>query len=371
MASNLGRVFLRHVSNTSFPPTTLTRITPAPTTAITNSRRSRGFQDYPNSPRVLITGSLGQLGIGLAKLMRERYGRENVIMSDINKPSRHVLENGPFLFADVLDQRGLREIVVNYEIDWLIHFSALLSAVGEQNVPLAMQVNIEGVHNVLEIAKNFKLKLFIPSTIGAFGPDSPRNPTPDLTIQRPRTIYGVSKVHAELMGEYYHHRFGLDFRSLRYPGVISADTMPGGGTTDYSLMIFHDALTSKLHNCYLRPDTRLPMMYVDDTLRATVDFMEARPDQLTMRTYNVTAMSFTPEELANEVKKYVPELEVIYKPDHRQAIADQWPMVFDDTNARSDWGWQHRFDLPLMCETMVRSLLPKYSEAEITEFVKE
>lgn len=304
--------------------------------------------------------------------MRERYGRENVIMSDINKPSREVLENGPFLFADVLDFRGLRELVVNYEVDCLVHFSALLSAVGEQNVPLAMQVNIQGVHHVLEVAKMFGLKLFIPSTIGAFGPDSPRNPTPDMTIQRPRTIYGVTKVHAELMGEYYNHRFALDFRSLRYPGVISADTMPGGGTTDYALMIFHDALTTKRHVCFLKPETRLPMMYVDDTLRATVEFLEAPADKLSMRTYNVSAMSFTPEELAAEVKKYVPDLEVVYKPDHRQAIADQWPQVFDDSRARSEWGWNHRYDLATMCETMFQHLLPKYSQATAqSEVVKE
>lgn len=304
--------------------------------------------------------------------MRERFGRENVIMSDINKPSRSVLENGPFLFADVLDFRGLREMVVNYEVDWLVHFSALLSAIGEQNVPLAMQVNIQGVHNVLEVAKMFRLKLFIPSTIGAFGPDSPRNPTPDITIQRPRTIYGVSKVHAELMGEYYQHRFGLDFRSLRYPGVISADTMPGGGTTDYALMIFHDALTTKQHVCFLKPDTRLPMMYLDDTLRATMEYLEAPAEQLSMRTYNVSAMSFTPEELAAEVKKYVPDLEVIYQPDHRQAIADQWPQVFDDSRARADWGWSHRYDLATMCETMFQHLLPKYSNhTVVSEAIKK
>ncbi|KAK7101134.1 L-threonine 3-dehydrogenase, mitochondrial-like [Littorina saxatilis] len=361
MASGLSMTFFRRLSNVSLPPTTLTRMTPAG--AKITCSRSRGYQDFPDAPRVLITGSLGQLGIGLAKVMRERYGRENVIMSDINKPARHILENGPFLFADVLDLRGLRELVVNYEIDCLVHFSALLSAIGEQNIPLAMQVNIEGVHNVLEVAKQFGLKLFIPSTIGAFGPDSPRNPTPDVTIQRPRTIYGVSKVHAELMGEYYHHRFGLDFRSLRYPGVISADTMPGGGTTDYAQMIFHDALTTKQHDCYLRPDTRLPMMFIDDVLRATVDFLETGSDKLSMRTYNVTAMSFTPEEIAEEVKKYVPDLEVTYQPDHRQAIADQWPEVFDDCNARQDWGWKHRYDLPTMCETMMNALVPQYNQS--------
>lgn len=371
MASGLSLMFCRRLSNGTFPPTTLSRMIPTSTAASSSSGRPRNYQDFPDNPRILITGALGQLGVGLAQLMRERYGRENVIMSDICRPTRQVLENGPFLFADVLNFDGLKELVVNYEIDWLIHFSALLSAIGEQNVPKAMQINIEGVHNVLEVSNIYGLKLFIPSTIGAFGPDSPRNPTPDLTIQRPRTIYGVSKVHAELMGEYYHHRFGLDFRSLRYPGVISTDSIPGGGTTDYAQHIFHDALTTKQHVCYLRPDTRLPMMFLDDVLRSTVDFMEVPSDQLSMRTYNVTAMSFTPEEIAREIRKYVPDLEVIYQPDHRQAIADQWPEVFDDSNARKDWGWMPRYDLATMCETMMKALLPKYNSSDAVGAIKE
>lgn len=178
----------------------------------------------------LFPGGLGQLGFECAKLLRKKYGRESVILSDIIKPTEKIMENGPYIFADILDFKGLQKIVVNYRIDWLIHFSALLSAIGEQNVPLAVRVNIEGMHNVIELAKQYKLKIFVPSTIGAFGPDSPRNPTPNVTIQRPRTIYGVSKVHAELLGEYYHHKFNLDFRCLRFPGVISSDP-PGGGTT--------------------------------------------------------------------------------------------------------------------------------------------
>ncbi|XP_041356598.1 L-threonine 3-dehydrogenase, mitochondrial-like [Gigantopelta aegis] len=322
------------------------------------------FDDGHCPPRILITGSLGQLGSGLAALLRERYGNENVVMSDIVRAPKHILEQGPFLFADVLNLKGLREIIVNYEIDWLIHFSALLSAVGEQNVPLAMKVNIEGLHNVLEVAKQYRLKLFVPSTIGAFGPESPRNPTPDITIQRPRTIYGVSKVHGELMGEYYFHKYGLDFRSLRFPGVISPDAHPGGGTTDYAVEIFHDALTTGHHRCFLAPDTRLPMMYITDTLQATMDFLEVPSEELSMRTYNVTAMSFTPEELAEEVRKYVPQLEVTYVPDQRQAIADSWPQVLDDEMARREWGWKHQYDLEGMCRIMFERLIPKLKENE-------
>ncbi|XP_051831685.1 L-threonine 3-dehydrogenase, mitochondrial-like [Antechinus flavipes] len=317
-----------------------------------NNFHSVPFSDKEH-PRVLITGGLGQLGVGLAKLLRKQFGKDNVILSDIRKPPDHVYYNGPFIYSDILDYKNLREIVVNNRITWLIHYSALLSAVGEANVPLARAVNITGLHNVLDIAAEHSLRLFVPSTIGAFGPSSPRNPTPDLCIQRPRTMYGVSKVHAELIGEYYHYRYGLDFRCLRYPGIISADSQPGGGTTDYAVQIFHDAIKSGKFQCNLKPSTRLPMMYIDDCLRATLEIMEAPADSLTMRTYNINAMSFTPEELAQEVVKHVPELQVTYNIDTvRQAIADSWPMNFDDSNARKDWGWKHDYDLPELVTTM-------------------
>lgn len=305
-------------------------------------------------PRVLITGGLGQLGMGLANLLRKRFGKDNVILSDIKKPPSHVFCSGPFVFADILDRQNLREVVVNNRVTWLLHYSALLSAVGEANVSLARAVNIAGLHNVLDIAAEHNLRLFVPSTIGAFGPTSPRNRTPDLSIQRPRTIYGVSKVHAELMGEYYCHRYGLDFRCLRYPGVISADSQPGGGTTDYAVQIFHDAVKTGKFECNLRPSTRLPMMYVDDCLRATLEVMEAPAESLSMRTYNVTAMSFTPEVLAQEIAKHMPEFRITYCVDPvRQAIADSWPMSLDDSTARKDWGWKHDFDLPELVTTML------------------
>ncbi|XP_074483952.1 L-threonine 3-dehydrogenase, mitochondrial-like isoform X2 [Sebastes fasciatus] len=211
-------------------------------------------------PKILITGGLGQLGVGLAKLLRRRFGKNNVILSDIRKPPNHVYHNGPFIFSDILDYKNLREIVVNNNISWLVHYSAVLSAVGENNVALAKEVNITGLHNILDIATEHGLRVFVPSTIGAFGPSSPRDPTPELCVQRPRTIYGVSKVHAELMGEYYHHRYGLDFRCLRYPGIISADSQPGGGTTDYAVQIFHAAVKTGCFECNLRSDTRLPMI---------------------------------------------------------------------------------------------------------------
>ncbi|XP_069676786.1 L-threonine 3-dehydrogenase, mitochondrial isoform X3 [Periplaneta americana] len=320
---------------------------------------NNGHHSYdPNGqdpPRILITGSLGQLGVEVARFLRNIYGRDNVIMSDIIKPSKEVFHDGPYIFADILDFKGLQEIVVAHRIDWLIHFSALLSAIGEQNVPLAVRVNIEGIHNVIELAKQYKLKLFIPSTIGAFGPESPRNPTPNVTIQRPKTIYGVSKVHAELMGEYYFHRYGLDFRCLRFPGVISSDP-PGGGTTDYAVAIFHDVLRTGQFECYLRPDTRLPMMYIKDCLRALWEYMVTPSEKLKRRVYNVTAMSFTPEELAAVIAKHVPEIKVTYRPDGRQLIADAWPQVFDDSAAREDWNWQHQYDIDKLVISMIEDV---------------
>ncbi|GFG40950.1 hypothetical protein Cfor_04695 [Coptotermes formosanus] len=266
-----------------------------------------------------------------------------------------ILITGPYIFADILDFKGLQQIVVTHRIDWLIHFSALLSAIGEQNVPLAIRVNIEGVHNVIELAKQYRLKVFIPSTIGSFGPESPRNPTPNVTIQRPKTIYGVSKVHAELLGEYYFHRYGLDFRCLRFPGVISSDP-PGGGTTDYAVAIFHDILRSGKFECYLRPDTRLPMMYIKDCLRALWEYMETPAAKLKRRVYNVTAMSFTPEELVAAIAKHVPEVKVTYRPDSRQLIADTWPQVFDDSAAREDWQWKHKYDIDMLVTAMIRDV---------------
>ncbi|XP_051724957.1 L-threonine 3-dehydrogenase, mitochondrial-like [Ctenopharyngodon idella] len=321
---------------------------------VTSNASFHSVSSGSDHPRVLITGGLGQLGVGLAKLLRMQFGKYNVILSDIRKPPNHVYQSGPFIYSDILDYKNLREIVVNNRITWLIHYSAVLSAVGEANVSLARDVNITGLHNVLDIAVEHGLRLFIPSTIGAFGSSSPRNPTPDLCIQRPRTIYGVSKVHTELMGEYYHHRFGLDFRCLRYPGIISADSQPGGGTTDYAVQIFYDAVKTSKFVCNLRPDTRLPMMFIDDCLRATLEVLEAPAEILSMRTYNISAMSFTPEELVREIRRHLPDLQVTYKIDPvRQAIADSWPMILDDASARSDWGWKHDYGLPELVQTML------------------
>ncbi|XP_005799239.2 L-threonine 3-dehydrogenase, mitochondrial-like [Xiphophorus maculatus] len=325
-----------------------------------NSQESCNADTPQENPRVLITGGLGQLGVGLAQMLRNQYGPERVILSDIKKPPSHVYTSGPFVYADVLDYKHLRELIINNRVTWLVHYSALLSAVGEANVALARKINITGLHNVLDLALENCLRLFVPSTIGAFGPSSPRDPAPDLCVQRPRTIYGVSKVHGELMGEYLHHKYGLDFRCLRYPGVISVNTPPGGGTTDYAVQIFHDALSTGHHECYLRPDTRLPMMHISDCHRATVEFMQTPECQLSLRTYNIAAMSFTPEEVAQEIRKHLPHLKVTYNPDSvRQTIADSWPVRFDDSNARRDWGWAPAFGLEELVKDMLRCVRDK------------
>lgn len=313
-------------------------------------------QAIGSAPRTLITGGLGQLGRGLAKVLREKHGKENVILSDIVKcPSEDVK---PYVYADTLDVRQLDTTIVNYDIDRVVHFAALLSAVAEQNVSRGLQVNATGFQNVADVCRRHGLALFCPSTIGAFGPTSPRNPTPDLTIQRPHTIYGVTKVYMELLGEYYHHKFGVDFRSLRFPGVISADTAPGGGTTDYAVHIFHAAKATGHYKCFLRDNTLLPMMYLPDCIRANIEMMDVPAEKLKSRVYNVTAMSFTPAQLVEEMKHYYPHLTVEYEPDSRQQIADTWPEVFDDSGARADWGWSHDYNLTRLVETMVTRIDP-------------
>lgn len=322
------------------------------------SLSSAATSNEDTQPRILITGGLGQLGSGLARELRKKYGRDRVILTDILKPSANVKMEGPYRFADVLDYKNLQEIIVNHRITWMFNFSAMLSAVAEQNPSLSLRVNIEGMHNVLELAKQYDLRLFVPSTIAAFGPSAPRNPTPDLAVQRPTTIYGVAKVHTELMGEYYHNKFGLDFRSLRLPGIISGDTLPGGGTTDYAVHIFHEAYIRGQYESFLEADTRLPMMYIDECLRGMIELMEAPSLSLKQRVYNIAATSFTPAELADAIRAGgLPHLKMGYsKGDFRQAIAETWPEVLDDTRAREDWGWQHQVDLEKLVEIMMQQM---------------
>ncbi|KAF9167919.1 hypothetical protein DFQ26_002373 [Actinomortierella ambigua] len=307
----------------------------------------------PRHPRVLVTG---QLGSGLVKELRSMYGRDNVVASDIRKASDDLMTSGPFVYADVMNYNMLERIVVDWRIDWIVHYSALLSAVAEKNPALALSVNMTGFQNVLELAKVHRLRIYSPSTIGAFGPSTPKNNTPDLTIMRPNTIYGITKLHMELLGEYYREKFNVDFRSARYPGILSADTPPGGGTTDYAVDIFHHAIRHGHYNCFLAKDTRLPMMYLNDCIRGTIDHL-VHPTPLPQSVYNLAAVSFTPEELTKEIQKHLPHFTISYpdpaNPDFRQAIADSWPASLDDSHARRDFGWKEEFGLENMVKTML------------------
>lgn len=311
--------------------------------------------------RVLVTGSCGQIGTELVGELVNRYGKENIVATDIKKPPQKFKElDINFHFLDVLDENKLRSLITEYDIDVIIHNASILSAMGERNPQLAYHVNIEGFHTVLNAAhKQGVQKVFAPSSIAAFGPSTPKDNTPNEVITRPTTIYGISKVFVELYGEYYFNKFGLDFRSLRYPGIISAETLPGGGTTDYAVEIFYKALENKQYTCFLKEDAMLPMMYMPDCIKSTIQLIEADSDKLRYRTYNVTAMSFTPQELAEEIKKHIPEFEIEYKPDFRQQIAESWPRSVDDSAAREDWSWTPDFDLERMTKDMLEKLSKK------------
>ncbi|KAJ2652492.1 hypothetical protein IWW40_000977 [Coemansia sp. RSA 1250] len=302
----------------------------------------------------------------MVNTLRSKYGQENVIASDIKKPTLAQRSTGPFVYADVLNYRALDQIVVDYGIDWVVHFSAILSAAGERNPALGLNVNINGFQNILEVAKAHKLRLLSPSTMGAFGPSTPKDDTPDLTIMRPNTIYGISKVHMELLGEYYCEKYGVDFRSLRYPGIISADSPPGGGTTDYAVDIFHGALEHNRYTCFLKAETRLPMAYIDDCITGTVQLLEAPAESLTQRTYNVHACAFSPEELAQEIRQqHSKDFVIEYAPDFRQDIADTWPRTMADIAARKDWGWNPLFGTSDIVRSMLDKLAPVYKDAAI------
>jgi len=320
--------------------------------------KSHLFDD--NAPRIMITGCLGQIGSDLVSVLRAKYGSENVIATDIKKPSKaSFLRDGPFLYADVLDYSSLSQIVVEHRIDWLIHNSSILSATGELHPQLALDVNVKGIQNALELARNHNLRILAPSSIAAFGPSTPKEMTPDSTIMRPSTVYGLTKVHLELLGEYYFNRYGVDFRSLRYPGVISSEALPGGGTTDYAVDIFYYALRNKPYECFLSEHTKLPMLYMPDTIRATIELLEAPSAALSQRVYNVNGISFTPEEIYKSIQQSITDFKISYKPDFRQRIADSWPHSLDDSAARKDWGWKPEYDLDRITKDMIDKLRKK------------
>lgn len=307
-------------------------------------------------PKILVTGALGQIGSELVPALRQKYGRDSIFSSDIRS-----LEGGEiddrFFQLDVLDAQALADLVEREQIDSIFHLAAILSAVGEKNPQLAWQINMQGLYNVLEVAREKGLRVMTPSSIAAFGPESPRVMTPQETIQMPKTMYGVTKVAGELLCDYYVKRFGVDARGVRYPGIISSEALPGGGTTDYAVDIYYKAAAGEKYVCFVKPETILPMMYMPDCLKALMDLYEADFDKLKHHSnFNVASMSFSAEEQVEAVRKIVPDLEVEYAPDFRQDIADSWPQSLDDREAREQWGWQPTFDLEAMSEEMVRRL---------------
>ena len=307
--------------------------------------------------RILLIGAGGQLGSELAQGLWKIYGIENVITSDI-KDAQGILKEGPYEKFDVMQRDKLFEILHRQKITQIYHLAALLSATGEKDPRWAWKLNMESLLFVLEAAQELKLdKVYWPSSIAAFGPDTPKQDTPQQTIMDPSTVYGMTKLAGELWCSYYFRRFGVDVRSLRYPGLIGWKTPPGGGTTDYAVDIFFKAVAEKKYTCFLAPDTYLPMMYMDDAVKATIDLMEAPAEKIRVRTsYNVSAMSFCPAQLASTIKKYIPEFSIQYQPDFRQSIADSWPKSIDDSAARKDWGWQHQFGLEEMAQDILKNL---------------
>ena len=306
---------------------------------------------------VLVIGAKGQIGSELVEALRKIYGDSQVIATDIKPASGELLKKGPFIQLDVLDFPAVKSIIRQYKIKQVYLLAALLSVVAEEKMKSAWRLNMESILGLLDLAREEKLKLFWPSSIAVFGPSSPKVNTPQAAITDPTTVYGISKLAGERWCEYYHTKFGVDVRSLRYPGLIGYKTEPGGGTTDYAVHIFHEALRSKHYSCFLSEETRLPMMYMHDALDATIGIMNADADKIKIHSsYNVAAMSFTPGEIAAEIKKHVPEFTISYKPDIRQEYADSWPQSIDDSEARNDWGWKKKYDLPKMTEDMLLNI---------------
>ena len=308
--------------------------------------------------KILVTGALGQIGSELVPALRERYGIDAVVASDVRMPSKEESGDGPFAFVDCTNLARIREAVRRFEIDTVYHLAALLSAVAEERPQMAWDINMGGLYRVLEVARESGCAIFFPSSIGAFGPTTPPDGTPQDTVQRPNTMYGVSKVSGELLCDYYHHRFNVDTRGVRFPGIISYVALPGGGTTDYAVDIFYQALRYQHYDCFLAPDTRLDMMYMPDAVRASIEVMEADSADLRHRNaFNITAMNFTPEELAAAIREHIPKFAIDYKVDPvRQAIADSWPNFMDDSAAREQWRWQPTYDLRAMTSDMLNKL---------------
>ncbi|MBK8981138.1 MAG: NAD-dependent epimerase/dehydratase family protein [Ignavibacteria bacterium] len=311
--------------------------------------------------KILVIGAAGQIGSELTLALRKIYGNENVFATDIKDAPKDVKKSGPFQLLDVMDDKRLIHFVIRYKISQIYLLAAVLSGNAERLPLQAWDINMRSVLNILDLAREVGIKkIFWPSSIAVFGKTTPKIDTPQLTIMEPNTVYGISKLAAERWVEYYFNKYGLDIRSIRYPGLISYKTEAGGGTTDYAVEIFYDAITTGKYECFLKPDTKLPMMFMDDAIRATTELMEADADKISIRSsYNLSGLSFDPEELSDEIKKHIPDFEIIYKPDFRQAIADSWPQSIDDSVARKDWGWKNNVDLEKMTRIMLKEIKKK------------
>ena len=310
------------------------------------------------NPKILIIGACGQIGTELTQKLRNLYGTENVIASDIRKLNVDVVNSGPFEVINALDFNQIEHLVEVHQITDVYLMAALLSATAEKNPAFAWDLNMNSLFHVLNLAKAGKIKkIFWPSSIAVFGPTTPKENTPQYTIMEPSTVYGISKQSGERWCEYYHNLFGVDVRSIRYPGLISWSSPPGGGTTDYAVDIYHKALENQSYECFLSAETKMPMMYMDDAIAATIQIMQAPAEQIKIRSsYNLAAMSFTPTQIAAEIQKHIPDFTISYAPDFRQKIADSWPASIDDSRAREDWGWNHHFALDNMTVDMLEHL---------------
>ncbi len=310
--------------------------------------------------KILVTGALGQIGTELVPYLRDKYGPENIIASSrrVKDGCEGITGGGPFELLDITNREAVRSVIKKHGVDSVYHLASMLSATGEDNPQALWEVNMNGLINILEEARQQSCSIFFPSSIAVFGPDSPKDKTPQDTVTRPTSIYGVSKISGELLCDYYHKKYGLDIRGLRYPGVISSAAMPGGGTTDYAVHIFYDAIKKGSYTCFLEENSSIDMIYMPDVLEGAVKLMEADPAKLQHRNaFNVSAITVTPKELAAEIKKHIPGFNIDYDIDPvRQAIADSWPNSLDDSAARREWGWDPQYDLKMMTEDMLREL---------------
>ncbi len=317
---------------------------------------------------VLVTGALGQIGSELVPYLRKKHGINNVIASArrAKEGCEYLIETGPFELLDITNREKIAAVIKKYRVKSVYHLASLLSATGEENPQALWEVNMNGLINLLEVAREHKCSIFFPSSIAVFGPDSPKDKTPQDTITRPTSIYGISKISGELLCDYYHNRYGLDIRGLRYPGVISSAALPGGGTTDYAVHIFYDAIKHGKYTCFLEENSSIDMIYMPDVLEGAVKLMEADPEKLKHRNaFNVSAITVTPRELSAEIKKHIPDFSIAYDIDPvRQAIADSWPNSLDDSAARAEWGWDPQYNLKMMTEDMLKVLGARLKKAD-------